>query len=488
VFATGNQDVWRLSLGTRMNLLVNRPAGHALDFGVDLDRAVLRTSDQFTGTIGESVDDIPARAWLVSRPGASSKRHATTFAAFASSRVPLTSSFMLDAAVRFEAVNGRADGATTGINWLTLLPRAGVRWEFATRPPLAVVGGYRRTANRLNLDILSFGDPAAPTATVLRWLGGPLSDMTASNAVVIDRVGPGTGGDPAFTRIDPDLKRPLTDEYVAGVESNVIDWLRLGFFGIARRETIEIANVDIGVPIDGYSTFGIPDPGWDFFSAEDDQVLTIYNRLPSTFGRNQYLLTNPDQQAASTLALKFTADGATDRLFMHFGATASVTKGSARNRGHLPIENDQQIPGELFTNPNAATHARGRLFADRNYTIKWTTTYRFPADVRVGAIARYQDGQPFSRFVIASTLNQGAEAVRAFTNGQSRFTFTGTLDLRIQKRFAMGTRRADAFVDFYNLLTRGNEVEEDVVTGPEFRTSTAIQPPRSVHVGLRVVL
>ena len=37
------------------------------------------------------------------------------------------------------------------------------------------VGGYRRSANRLNLDLLSFGDPNAETAIVTRFLPAPLA-------------------------------------------------------------------------------------------------------------------------------------------------------------------------------------------------------------------------------------------------------------------------------------------------------------------------
>jgi hypothetical protein len=140
----------------------------------------------------------------------------------------------------------------------------------------------------------------------------------------------------------------------------------------------------------------------------------------------------------------------------------------------------------LLTNPNAATYPRGRLFTDRGFTIKWTTRYRMPYEITLGAIARYQDGQPFSRLVIMRDLNQGAEAVQAYPNGGTRFTFTGTLDLRVQKAFKVGAARLEALFDAYNLLTRSNEVEEYVVTGPAFRTSTAIQPPHSVHLGLRV--
>ena len=42
------------------------------------------------------------------------------------------------------------------------------------------------------------------------------------------------------------------------------------------------------------------------------------------------------------------------------------------------------------------------------------------------------------------------------------------------------------FADAYNLLNASSEVEEYVVTGPRFREITAVQPPRSFHLGARV--
>ena len=168
-------------------------------------------------------------------------------------------------------------------------------------------------------------------------------------------------------------------------------------------------------------------------------------------------------------------------------ATASQTDGPATNLGFHAEENDLGGVGELFVDPNATAGARGRLFYDRAFTLKMTAVYQFPYQVTVGAIARYQDGQPFSRVTVVPDLNQGTEFVRAYPAGDARFMFTGTLDLRLQKRVKFGPTGVDLFVDAYNVLNMGNEVEEHVVTGfPAFRDITAIQPPLTVHVGLRL--
>jgi hypothetical protein len=126
------------------------------------------------------------------------------------------------------------------------------------------------------------------------------------------------------------------------------------------------------------------------------------------------------------------------------------------------------------------------LFNDRAFTIKLSGVYRFPADVRLGAIARYQDGQPFSRMLVFPALAQGTEAVRAFAAGDSRFRFIGTLDVRLSKGFAVGRGRIDAILDAYNVPGLTYDVEERAAAAPDDRTPIAIQPSRAFHVGARV--
>jgi hypothetical protein len=173
-------------------------------------------------------------------------------------------------------------------------------------------------------------------------------------------------------------------------------------------------------------------------------------------------------------------------------ATASQTDGPATNRGFHADENDISGVGELFANPNATPSASGRLFYDRAFTLKLTGVYRFPHDVLFAAIARYQDGQPFSRMTVVPGATssfqpaQGTEFVRAYPAGDARFMYTGTLDVRLQKQIKAGRATVDVFVDGYNVINMGNEVEERIVTGPGFRDITAIQPPAAVHVGLRL--
>jgi hypothetical protein len=465
----------RASIGGRLNPSSGGDT-HRFELGVDTELASLDSSSQFTGNIDEVIDGSVARVWTYSAPAATDHRATAAVSAFARDEIALSRALTLDAGIRLDAVHGAADHAATSITWISALPHASLRVALGANRDLRF--GYTRSANTLTLNWLAFGDPGAPTGT--------LANPSAPN-VVVARVGPGTGGNGSFSSIDPDLKRPTTDEFVIGYERRRGTATRYTLTGIVRRETNMLAVVNTGVPVTGYSTITIQDPGSDWASTADDRPLTVYNRLPVTFGQDAYLLTNPVQQAATGFALRMTWEHRSDRWFMLFGATASAATGQGGNRGYGPLENDQDQPGELFTDPNAATYARGRLFTDRAFTIKWSGSYRLPAGFTVGAIARYHDGQPFSRIVVVPGLSQGTEAVQAYPNGDSRFTFTGTLDLRVQKRFTVGAAHLDAIFDAYDLFTRSNEVEESVISDPIlFRTPTAIEPPPSIHLGVRV--
>src|SRR5262249_3859544 len=269
--------------------------------------------------------------------------------------------------------------------------------------------------------------PTAPTPTIQ----GP----------IVQRLGPGSNGDPTFSSIDPDLRRPHMDELVLGFESRPRPSVFFRIAAIGRREKNIINVVDVGVPESSYTVINVPDMGIDVVGSEDDQVLQFYNRSPSSFGADRYVLTNPPDDDGSYVGADILTEWRAGRTTLLLGGTAGRSEGIAANRGFGPLENDTSVLGEVYVNPNARGHAQGRVFTERGYTIKLGATHQFDRDLLVGVTARYQDGQHFARVVIMPGLNQGPEDVRAFRNGRTRFSFTSTLDLQLQKGFTVSGRR-----------------------------------------------
>jgi len=463
-------DERRVAAGTRATRANQQ---HAVSLGADIERTSFAAAPAFAGEIEERVDGTPARLWRYSSPGLQSRRHAVLFNAFVHDRFSISPAIAIDAALRLDVASGAADGAERGIQWTSLLPSVYLHWKLGTPLHLEWTTGVSRSADQLMLGLLASGDPAAPIADVYRDNGG-----IVLGAPLIARVNAGT--------IDDKLQRPITDQFALGLDARPLSSFRLSVMGLARKQSPQIHVVNEGVPLSSYTTFTIPDANADLAGSGDDQQLIVYNRKPESFGLDRYVLSNPDVEAATMGAVIVEGEVTKPHLLLRIGGTASASVGSGGNRGYTAIENDQSMPGELFTNPNAGTYARGRLFNDRAYTIKTLAIVDLPFNLKAGAIARYQDGQPFSRITIVRDLNQGAEGIQSYANGRTRFTYRSTLDVRLQKRIKVGKTQVDLIGDAYNLLNMSNEVEEYVVTGPRFRETTAVQPPRSFHLGARV--
>jgi hypothetical protein len=299
-------------------------------------------------------------------------------------------------------------------------------------------------------------------------------------------LGPGSGGDPNFSSIDPALKRPAMNEITFGFESRPKPYAFVRMAAIARYESPLVGVVDIGVPASAYTTISVPDYGVDIATGQLDQTVTFYNRSPSSFGADRFLLTNPADDWATFVGVDLVGEVHAKRLFLIAGGTAGRSEAISANRGFGPLENDAGLLGEVFIDPNAGEHAQGRVFTERGYTLKTAASYQFDNDFTAGLVARYEDGQHFARMVVLDTLNQGAEAVRAFRNGRTRFTFSMTVDARVQKAFAVSGHRFTAMLDAYNLFNQALSVEEAQVTGAGPRQTTAVQPPRVLRIGVRV--
>jgi hypothetical protein len=227
----------------------------------------------------------------------------------------------------------------------------------------------------------------------------------------------------------------------------------------------------------------LPDANKDILGPGDDDLLPIYDRRPATFGQDRYVVDNVGGTVLHEGVEVLVRGRVGEQLRLLFAGTASRTEGPASFPGFRVEENDQGLLGEDLS-PNARVSERGRLFFDRAYTLNALGTWRAPWDMRIGVAARYQDGQPFSRLVIVDGLRQGAEPVQAQPE-RSRFTFTLTIDARIEQAVRVGRARLAAAVEALNLARTRNEVEEDVVTGPAYRTVTLVQPPRVFLLELR---
>jgi hypothetical protein len=371
------------------------------------------------------------------------------------------------------------------IDWLNVAPRLGFAFPFLADKSLTLRVSAGRYYFQLPLEYLTFGNPQALGGLVYRW-----RDRNRDS-----RYQPGEEGElwrregPFYADIDAELKRPYADEYAVSLTKVFNGDLYLTLAGF-YRETRQLAEtLNIGVPLTAYSPVQIYDPGDDtVVGTPDDLDLTVYDQDPETLGNDFFLLTNPDggSRVSRYRGLDLTLVKKYGRAVLFLAATATEAVG-ASSPGNTEYENDDGVIGSLYDSPNGFLFVKGRLRFDRAYTARLGLSFPLPSGFRLSCLAKYYDGQPFSRKITVTGLNQGPFYVQAFPRGVARYEFNMTVDLRLEKSVALGMARVRLFADAYNIFNWALATEENEWTGPQFplRYATEVQSPRVFRLGIR---
>lgn len=360
------------------------------------------------------------------------------------------------------------------IDWNSLSPRIGL--AAAPLRFLILRGNYLRSYAPLAGRYLDYGNANSLGGSVYR-----------NGYVVRNFGGP-------YSRIDPNLHRPYADEFNAGVDAPLSDWLAASLRLFRRDEKQRIAAVLTGVAASAFQGVPILDPGPDGIPGTvDDQMLTVYGQDPATFGNDRYSLTNPAGLRESNQGLVAELTGRTRYLQAHASFMAIKAWGPT-NAGNAALQNDPGAIGELYRDPNSLIHAAGRSFFDRAYVGKLQISGLTPS--RLGRIewastVNYLDGLVFGRRLLVTSLPQGpilvAATLRGSPEGGNRSEYVLQWNLRVGRSWELPVGRLSADFDLFNVLNSSQRLEESDATGPQFnlRLPISIQPPRFAQFGVQ---
>jgi len=370
------------------------------------------------------------------------------------------------------------------ITWHNLSPR--LAFAFPLTPGKS--SWLRVSASRYYFELplwyLAYGNPYALAELAYHWTDAnhDLKFQEGEAGTLLRREGP------YYARIDANIKRPYTDELTVVLSQAFPKNFRLALAGFYRETKNLVETINLGVPLSSYDPVGIFDLGDDYIPATGDELyLTVYDQWEETLGQDFFLLTNPQAGARIsyyrgldlTLAKKFSQS-----VVLFFSATAIEADGTT-SPGNTEWENDDGVVGTLYDNPNASVYARGRLRFDRGYTARLGAGVAVPLGFRLSTLISYYDGQPFTRKIIVTGMNQGPFYVQASPRGRKRYEFNMTVDVRLEKVFNLGQAKGKIFLDGYNIFNWACATKEYEWTGPEFtlRNATEIISPRVFRLG-----
>jgi hypothetical protein len=245
---------------------------------------------------------------------------------------------------------------------------------------------------------------------------------------------------------DANLRRPNRDEFTVGIDRELRPNLALSVSWIQREEHDPITNVDNGKPFDRYTQVTVPDIGRDGLSGTtDDTTITVYNEMLPT-QTSVTFQTNDDRVAQRYKGIDFT-------LTRRFVGNWMMLGGYTWSKTEVDMTS-------VFSPNDAFVNAAGRPGIDRTHNFKMTGAYQAPWDVMIGGNFRLQSGEPITRTLTVTGLNQnpGGITVNAEPRGNEVLPWLPTLDLRASKAFRFGgTQQLDLEVDMYN-VTNANTV------------------------------
>ena len=468
--------------GQRIRFDAGKNPGFGRKFGLALEARLARSTSRrdlsqpdFQSL--ERLDGVSARAWTVTGGAARLAENqaglAARFNRETSGRTRLSGAVEL----QYLSVKDR-DGDGILSSW-KVLPRLRFEWrksettdfyaEASIDTPPTPLASYEAAARN------------APSVVARRWrdLNGDGRATASELGIQVAKRGPDS------MSVDPGLVLPTMRRVEVGFKTKM-GGLVMHATAFARRDRdlIETALDPQGSEIARVRQ--IPDPSGDIVGPSDDQLLPIVEESLASFTSSRYLLTNAvDHRALGEGAeLGFFANSRR----VHWGATGAAFRVSGRggNRSLRVGENDFGVVGESFDRTNADTYAYGRLFFDRAYSLRMFLTANDVKGFTIGAIGRYDDGQPFARLVIQNDLPQGPDFVQAIPRGRARLHYTLSVDARLARRFKVGSADLELSASVFNALGSQFEAEEQIVWRDDYRRITMVQPPRAFLLGLRI--
>lgn len=297
--------------------------------------------------------------------------------------------------------------------------------------------------------------------------------------------------------IDPDFKQPKVDEITVAYERELLPNVGFAVSWIQRWFTDNWADVNVGIPLDGYTPATFPDSGPDnILGSGDDGAITLHNVNPEYRGQEAFLR----QTVPGTMNYRGLQFSVNKRLANDWQLMGSYTY--SRNDGVILGGRSKFMADPNDPNQQLDSHKYGRASIEQPHALKLVLNYRAPWRVNIGANFQVLSGFPRDR-TYRRSLTQGTVTVRAEQRGTYRADNMNLLALKVDRPFQLGQRvRLGAFVELHNLLNSNAGVGYGTLTQayasqaafeaatrgstPYFGRPTEILTPRLLKLGVKL--
>ncbi len=481
-------------------------ASHTFKFG--LDTSVNRNGYDYTVNNGINAlynDGTPTQVIAYNTPvNVRSIYHET--AAYAQDSVKATRKLTLNLGVRYDHFNTFYPTQTSPpatfpalfpqrtfvqspniATWNTFRPRIGAAYDI-TGSGKSVLRAYFGQFDIIEgAELAEQINPNGLGTKIYTW-----TDLNHDGIPQVNEWMPNTGGIPTppiaqsggiVTTVDPNLKRPYSNQVNVGYEQEIFSTVKIGvnyYFRAIKNQYAE-RNLD-NLPSD-YTATKVDNNGNALVNSVTGQPITLYNLAPAKVGLSNYLITNiPELNTNHYNGVEFTVEKQMSKGWQILaGYTLQQQQGIYR-RG---LTDD-------FNNPNnEINRADAILGYDATQMLKILSSYTLPKSINIAVNYQHYTGYPLDPnngppTAVFENLNQGQVSVIGEQIGKIRLPNVDLFNLRFSRPTKIGERfTLEPIADLFNITNANTVISEVPVGGSSFRQPTNQLNPFIARFALR---
>lgn len=469
-----SENRWRQTMAISGTWYPVDGSRHEARFGLQFERAREETTGGFPG--GQAYFDRGSTPDFVLIADESVRRgDSARLTLYLQDRLQLGSRLTLSPGLRIDRFHRSTAEPGDELATNPVSPRLGVAWD---------VTSSHRTVVRAQVG--RYTDPAFAQPVLLTDNAHTPVQITARVIApnVFEEIG---RNDFRGRSVDPDMRHSYVDQFVGGVEHQLVGGLTLLGHYIHRefRSFAAFATENVSwLPVERR------DPGPDGVqgTVDDGATFTVYSRVAT--GPVSSVYTNLDnawrQYRGAQLVVRTTTAGT---LQLQASYTRSQTRGTVTTGLHA----NAGVRFSLANNPNRLINGDSVTGFDPSNEIKVLSVWN-PQQLGgfvVSGVYRYLTGGAWGRTFVATGLPQGSESIRAEPRGTRRLPAINQLDLHVEKTVGLRGLVLGGYADIFNVWNQGVPDSEwpDAVnsnSGPNLGVPFIWRQPRQVRIGLRL--
>lgn len=386
------------------------------------------------------------------------------------------------------------DGADSGVVWTDWSPRLGVIYDLSGTGKTVAKTSFARYYGQSNPGATaSILNPVTAASIRFPWADTNGDQFVQAGELDTSRILAFSGNynpaNPSFlgtpNTVDPNLRNNTTDEFIVGMDHELIPNFAVGASYIWRRydhfewdDRVGLTSADY-VPVE-FTATGCP---------SDCPTVTYYQpTIPIPAARTR---TNVPDRTRTFNGLELTAR---KRLSNRWQMNASLALNDARDHWHSPAAYEDPTNIEQWNDaqfaPESSGSGVGNVFTNSRWMAKVSGMYSLPWDVNFAAFFNARQGYPLPHAIQSPSRPNAAGRVDVLTAplGDIRLENFANLDLRVEKVITlMRNTRVSLAVDVFNALNSNTPLAMiRQLNASNALDVSGIVPPRIARLGVRV--